>query len=118
MNKLVFLKKYKAYIWLIFIFCIAIFLRVHRLSDVYVFNLDEEHQAVYAWTLVKHLHKIWIGISTSPMEFYLGPYFTYFTALLLSISKGDPMITAYFAALTGSITAVIIFIVAWRLFNL
>ncbi|MCL5069539.1 MAG: glycosyltransferase family 39 protein [Actinobacteria bacterium] len=87
------------------------------MSDIYVFNLDEEHQAVYAWTLVKHLHKIWIGIAASPMEFYLGPYFTYFTALLLSISKGDPMITAYFAAVTGSITSAVIFIVVWRLFS-
>lgn len=118
MNSLTFIKKYKAYIWLISIFCIAVFLRVYRLSDIYVFNLDEEHQAVYAWTLVKHLHKIWIGMSASPIEFYLGPYFTYFTAFLLSISKGDPVITAYFAAITGSITSVVIFIVAWRLFSL
>lgn len=118
MNKLTFKKEYKAYIWLIFIFCIAVFLRLHRLSDIYVFNLDEEHQAVYAWTLVSHLHKIWIGISASPIEFYLGPYFTYFTAFLLGISKGDPMITAYFAAVTGSITTVVIFIVIWRLFSL
>jgi len=118
MNKLTFIKKYKAYIWLVLIFCIALLLRVYRLSDIYVFNLDEEHQAVYAWTLVRHLHKIWIGISASPIEFYLGPYFTYFTAFLLNISKGDPMITAYFAAVTGSITSAVIFIVAWRLFNL
>lgn len=118
MSKLDFLKKYKAYIWLILIFFIAVLLRMHRLPDIYVFDLDEEHQAVYAWTLVKHLHRIWIGISTSPIEFYLGPYFTYFTALLLSLSKGDPMITAYFAAITGSITSVVIFIVAWRLFSL
>lgn len=111
MNKLTF-------IWLILIFCIAVFLRVHRLSDIYVFNLDEEHQAVYAWTLVQHLHKIWIGISASPIEFYLGPYFTYFTAFLLNISKGDPLITAYFAAVIGAVTSVVIFITAWRLFNL
>ena len=116
-DKVNFLKKYKVYIWLILIFSLAFFLRTYRLPDIYVFNLDEEHQAEYAWTIVQNFHIIWIGVASSPLEFYLGPYFTYFTAFWLWISKGDPLITAYIAALTGSITSVTIFLVIWRLFN-
>lgn len=117
MDKLDFFKKYKVHIWLILVFSIALFLRVYRLSDIYVFNLDEEHQAEYAWTLVRHFHRIWIGVAASPIEFYLGPFFTYFTTFWLWISKGDPLVTAYIAAVTGSITSAVIFIVVWRLFS-
>ena len=52
------------------------------------------------------------------MDFYLGPYFTYFTALLLKLSNGDPMITAYFAAFLGSLTTALVFIIGWKIFNL
>lgn len=113
-----FLVKHKIKLWVIFIIGLALFLRVYRLTDTYVFNLDEEYQATIAWTLIKDFHPIWIGVSSSFLDFYLGPYFTYFTALLLWISKGDPLSTAYFAALVGTITTGALFFIGRKLFNL
>lgn len=108
----------KVYLLLIVIVSISVYLRFNRLSDTYVFNLDEEYQATYAWTLVADPHPIWIGVSSSFLDFYLGPYFTYFTAALLKISKGDPIITAYFATILGSLTTVVTFLIGWKIFNL
>ncbi|MDO8638065.1 MAG: glycosyltransferase family 39 protein, partial [Candidatus Daviesbacteria bacterium] len=113
-----FLKKNKVYLWIFFIICLAAYLRFYRLGQVYVFNFDEEYQATYAWTLVKHFHRIWIGVSSSFLDFYLGPYFTYFTSFLLRISKGDPMLTAYFASFLGVVTTVVFFFTGWKIFNL
>ena len=107
----------KVYILLVLIICLSAFLRFHNLSNIYVFNFDEEYQATYAWTLVKDPHPIWIGVSSSFLDFYVGPYFTYFTAILLKLSNGDPMLTAYFAAFLGVITTVVTFLIGWRIFN-
>ena len=110
--------KYKLYILLILILSLSAYLRFHRLGDLYVFNLDEEYQATYAWTEVLNPHPIWIGLIASALEFYIGPYVVYLTAILLSFSKGDPIITAYFAAFLGVITTAVIFFVGKRIFNL
>ncbi|MEK7616857.1 MAG: glycosyltransferase family 39 protein [Patescibacteria group bacterium] len=108
----------KAYIFLILIIVLSAFLRFYNLGNIYVFNFDEEYQATYAWTQVLDLHPIWIGVSASFLDFYMGPLFTYITAFFLAISKGDPLITAYIAALTGTLTSIVIFFIGWRLFNL
>lgn len=111
------IKKKKVLIFAFFIFFLSLFLRTYRIEETYVFNFDEEYQATYAWTLVLDPHPIWIGVSASFLDFYLGPYFTYFTAILLWISKGDPLINAYFAAFLGSLTTVAFFLVGRRIFN-
>ncbi len=118
MNFKLFIKKYKIVLILSFIILISAFLRFYRLEEIYVFNFDEEYQATYAWTLVKDPHPIWIGVSASFLDFYLGPYFTYFTAILLAISHGDPLIGAYFAAFMGIATTTLIFFIGWKIFNL
>lgn len=112
------IKKYRLYILLILIIALSAFLRFHRLSDIYVFNLDEEYQATYAWTEVMHPHRIWIGLAAAALEFYIGPYVVYLTAILLALSKGDPLITAYFATTLGVITTAVIFFVGKISFNL
>lgn len=96
----------------------GLFLRFHNIDNLYIFGFDEEYQATYAMTLVKDLHPIWIGVSAGFVDFYMGPYFTYFTAFWLWISKGDPLITAYIAGITGVITSVALFFVGWKFFNL
>ncbi len=112
------LNKHKIGIFLVLIICLGIFLRFHNLSKLYIFGFDEEYQATYAMTLVKDLHPIWIGVSASFLDYYLGPYFTYFTAFLLWISSGDPLFTGYVAAVFGVITSVILFYAGWKFFNL
>jgi len=118
MNISVLSGKYKIFVLLLLIIFLTAFLRFHNLEKIYVFNFDEEYQATYAWTLVKDFHPIWIGVSSSFLDFYLGPYFTYFTAFLSYFSKGDPMLHAYFAAGLGVFTTVLIFLTGWKIFNL
>lgn len=112
------IKKYRLHILFISIIALSAFLRLHNLSNIYVFNLDEEYQATYALTEVLHPHPIWIGLAAAALEFYLGPYVVYLTAILLALSKGDPLITAYFAAFLGVITTAVIFFVGKKVFNL
>lgn len=113
-----FLLKYKILIFVIFISCFGIFLRFHNLSNLYIFGFDEEYQATDAMTLVNKLHPIWIGVSASFLDYYLGPYFTYFTAFFLWISRGDPLLTGYVAGLVGVATSIVVFFVGWKFFNL
>lgn len=113
-----FVKRYKIYLLLTIILSFSVYLRFYNLDKIFIFNFDEEYQATYAWTLVSNPHPIWIGVSASFLDFYLGPYFTYFTALLLAISKGDPIIGAYFAAFLGVLTTAAFFFTGWKIFNL
>lgn len=112
------LRKHKILIFTIFLIVFGLVLRFYNLSNLYIFGFDEEYQATYAMTLVKHAHPIWIGVSASFLDYYLGPYFTYFTAFWLMISKGDPLVTAYVAGMVGVITSVVVFFVGWKFFNL
>src|SRR3989344_1724552 len=113
-----FLKKYRVLLIVLILISLSLFLRFYRLSEVYIFGFDEEYQATYAWSLVKDLHPIWIGVSASYLDFYMGPYFTYFTAFWLWISGGDPLLSAYVAAAVGVISCLMVFFVGWKFFNL
>lgn len=104
--------------FLIFLIGFGAYLRFHNIGNLYIFGFDEEYQATYAMTQVLDFHPIWIGVSASFLDYYLGPYFTYFTAFWLMLSGGDPLITAYVAGVVGVITSIVIFFVGWKFFNL
>lgn len=91
------------------IFSVALATRLYHLPTRAIFTADEEYQATYARTIVQDFHPVWIGVSAGDTGFYLGPYFTYFTALWLALSGGDPLITAYVAAILGSITCILLY---------
>lgn len=112
-----FLIKHKVLLVVLFLVILSTFLRFYKLSEIYIFGFDEEYQATYAWSLVKDPHPIWIGVSASFLDYYMGPYFTYFSAILLALFRGDPMITAYFAAIVGAMTSVVIFFIGRYFFN-
>lgn len=106
------MKNHKVLLVILILISLSLFLRIYKLSDIYIFGFDEEYQATYAMTLVKDFHPIWIGVSASYLDYYMGPYFTYFTAFWLMLSGGDPLITAYVAAITGVVTCLVIFLLA------
>lgn len=93
------------------------FLRFHDITKLQVFTADEEYQTTLAMTIVKNFHIIWIGVGASDTGFYLGPLWTYLTALLLHISIGDPEIFGYAAGLLGVITTGLIIIVGYKMFS-
>lgn len=115
---LIFFNKNKIWFFLFFLIIFSGFLRFNNLHNLYIFAFDEEYQATYAMTLVNDFHPIWIGVSASFLDYYLGPYFTYFTAFWLFLSKGDPILTAYIGGFLGVITTLVIFYIGKRFFNL
>lgn len=107
----------KKWLLVICVLMIAGFLRLYRLPDLFIFSGDEEYQSILAMTLVKHLHIIWIGVNAGHLGFYLGPFWTYFTALFLFLSKGNPLITGYVAAIIGVATTALIIYTGQKLFS-
>lgn len=99
------------------ILALSAFLRFYQLPGLAIFTFDEEHQITMAQTIVNHFHIIWIGVSASNLGFYLGPFWVYFTAFWLFLSKGDPLITNYVAAGIGVITTFLIYYIASRMFS-
>ena len=104
--------KYFKYLLPLVIFLLALTLRLYHLPQRFSFTADEEYQATYARTIVLDFHPVWIGVSAGDTGFYLGPYFTYLTALFLALGQGDPLVTGYAAAAMGALTAVLLFYLA------
>lgn len=113
-----FLEKYTHVFIFIFIICLSFILRFYKIQDHFVFSGDEEHQMSLAYSIVKDFHIEWVGVSSADTGFYLGPFWIYFGALWLKISKGDPQILPYIASSIGVITTIFIFILAKQIFNL
>lgn len=105
-------------ILIIFILALSIFLRFYKLQDLLIFGADEEHQTTLAMTIVKDFHVIWIGVSAANLDFYLGPFWVYFTSFWLFLSKGDPLITGFVASTIGVLTTLLIFLVGKKLFGI
>lgn len=105
-------------IWLVvfLILSLATFLRFFKIQDRFIFTLDEEYQTSLAKTIVDNFHITWAGVSASA-GFYLGPLWTYFTAFWLYLSKNDPLITPYIAALLGVLTTGVVFFVGQKQFG-
>ena len=102
---------------IILILLLALGLRLWKAPELFMFNTDEEFQANLAWTIYHHFHIIWIGVSVSFLNYYLGPGITYLNALLFHLSSGDPVSLAYFSALFGSLTTASLFYVTKKLFG-
>lgn len=107
----------KSWLLPVFLGIIALAIRFYALPSHAIFSADEEYQATYATTIVEHFHRIWIGVSAADTGFYLGPYFTYFTALWLFLAHGDPLVTNYVAAAIGATTVVLIYFLGKEVFS-
>ena len=106
----------KIRIFVILIVCLATFLRFYKISDRFIFTLDEEYQTTLAKTVVDNFHIIWVGVSASA-GLYMGPLWTYFTAFWLYLSKNDPLITSYVSAAIGVLTTALVFYVGQKQFG-
>ncbi len=93
----------------LFLVSISLSTRLYVLPEIAIYTADEEYQSTYAQTIVKDFHPIWIGVSAGDTGFYLGPYFTYLTALIQYLGNNDPLISNYFAAAIGSLTSILVF---------
>lgn len=94
----------------------ALFLRLYQIPQRFIFDIDTQYQVLYAQTIVRDFHIIWIGVSASNIGYYLGPGLTYLTALLMWISS-DPVVLGYFASLVGVLTLLSVWFVVKKLFG-
>jgi len=101
----------------VLIFIGILTVRFWRLADNFIFDIDTQYQALLAETIIKDFHILWVGVSASNIGYYLGPGLVYLTALLLWISKGDPISLAYFSACAGAITAASVFYITNKLYD-
>jgi len=99
------------------ILLIGIFLRFFELDKRFVFDIDVMYQALYAQTIVKDFHVIWIGVSASNLGYYLGPGLVYLTAFLFKIYNSDPVILGFFASSIGVLTILSIYYISKKLYN-
>lgn len=104
--------RYKYLLFPLIIFIVSLALRLYQLPQRFVYTADEEYQSTYARTIVEDFHPVWIGVSAGDTGFYLGPYFTYFTALWLVVGRGDPLVAGYVSSILGAITTVILYYLA------
>lgn len=109
-------KRYLVYFGILLI-AFNFLILIWKAPSLFVFGLDEEYQTTLAMSLVKDLHPIWIGVSAANTGFYLGPAFTYLTALFLFISRGDPLILSYAAVALSLVTVLSLYYVTQKLFN-
>lgn len=107
----------KSNIWLILLFALIIFLRFYMVGEWFFFGIDEEYQSLLALAQIKDFHPIWIGLSAANTGFYVGPGLVYLHAVLLWISRGDPIILAYAASIIGVITAIVFYLIVKNLFG-
>jgi 4-amino-4-deoxy-L-arabinose transferase-like glycosyltransferase len=94
----------------------ALFLRIYQIPQRFIFDIDTQYQALYARTIVRDFHIVWIGVSASNIGYYLGPGLTYLTAFLLWINS-DPVVMGYFASFVGALTLLSVWFVARKLFG-
>lgn len=102
---------------IVIIIIIASVLRFYNLSNNFVFAGDEERQAILVQSIIKDFHIIWIGVNAAHTGFYLGPYWTYFSAFWLYLSQGDPLITGYISSGIGVLTTLLVILVGAAVFN-
>lgn len=95
---------------------IGIFLRFFELEKRFVFDIDVMYQSLYAQTIVKDFHLIWIGVSASNVGYYLGPALVYLTAFLFKIYN-DPVVLGLFSSSVGIITIGSIYYVSKNIYN-
>ncbi len=115
-NKIINKKTLPSNILFLFLIFFAVFSRFWKLYAFFTFNFDEEYQAFLAWEQVKHLHRIWIGVSASTVNYYLGPGITYLNAILFKINK-DPVILGFFGSALGILTIITIYFVTKKFWS-
>ena len=102
---------------LVLIFILATALRLFAVEQRFYFGIDEEYQSLLGLSLIKDFHLVWIGTSQSNTGFYLGPGMVYLHALLLYLSRLNPLILAYSASLVGILVVFVLSYITSQIFD-
>ena len=96
-------KKLERYLpWLIV--ALTFFLRIFRAKTLFPFTMDEEYQAFLVKQILEARHFPLIGVNVADTGLYLGPFFTYLSAIPYALFGPSPIGGAILAALIGAAT--------------
>lgn len=93
------------------------FLRISRLEELFNFSFDEEVIAFRVKQLIVN-HRFFLIGGVTPFRVHLGPYFYYFSSLLMLFPlKLNPLSWGFWAAIISTFTIFLIYYVGKKLFN-
>lgn len=99
------------------ILAISALFRFYNLQQWTSFGMDQEYQAYIAKNIASGAHFPLIGVNASDTGLYLGPFFSYFTALTYVLFHGDPVGWSAVASLWGVITTLSVIVIARKMFS-
>lgn len=103
-------------IFLIFLTLIGAFLRFFKIYEWFFFMIDEDLTAFLIKRMLYEKKPLLIGFSY-PGDIYTGPLFYYLGALLLILSKMNPLSWAIFSSLINTLTIPLVFYVGRKIFK-
>ncbi len=101
----------------IFLFLIALFLRVYKLSDLMQFIPDQGWFYISAKDMVITGSVPLVGPPTSHPWIHHGPLWTYALALILYIFEFEPTRPGYVVAVFGAVTVLLLYFIASKMFT-
>jgi 4-amino-4-deoxy-L-arabinose transferase-like glycosyltransferase len=99
------------------ILLLAAFMRFYRIYSWLIFGMDQEYQALISRNIVFGHHFPLIGVNASDTGIYLGPFFSYLSAAIFVVSKGNPLAGAVYGSLMGVITTLVLYIIVKRMYT-
>lgn len=99
------------------LFLLSLFLRVHNLNKLMTFIPDQGWFYLSARDMLLTGHIPLVGPPTSHPWIHHGPLWTYTLALLLFIGRFNPVFPAYYIAVLGVVTTLLVYFVASRMFS-
>ena len=107
----------KVNIFLVFILCVASFLRFYRLSDLMMFIGDQGWFYLSARDMILTGNIPLVGPETSHPWIHHGPLWTYVLAIILWVFNFNPVAPAYFIAGLGVVTVWLLYKVSSEMFT-
>lgn len=110
------MKQKKALLLVALLSIIGLTLRVWRLEELFHFTYDEEVFAFVGKRMWVNGHIPLIG-GVTPMHFHLGPYFYWFSGLVLGLFQLNPLGWGYVAGLISMITGLLLFYTGSKMYS-
>jgi hypothetical protein len=106
------------YIHLLLLVILSLFFRIYQINDRYVFDWDQEDDAIKVSEMIKTHKPRLIGPRVANESgFFVGPFHYYFLTPFYVMSKGNPYAGAYAAVFIGLLTTLVGYFIFSKIFN-
>lgn len=99
----------------LFLLFFAFFIRFFRIQELFSVSGAEEQQMYFVKDLLINHHLSLVGMPVARSDFYLGPIFTWISAIPYYFSNFDPIGGAWAITILGAVTTVVL---AWGLIEI